>query len=153
MNVNYNLSSSIPNIFKSIASIDKTLDISAAHQHDNWICAWVRYSPVHTLSTDGLTGRHHLCTSPVSIFAHNPKSELWPLFWSYWIFCVGCELLPLPKPADHWFWVSLGGAAEQSASPFLRLHILGRGRCEWRRGCGEREKGEVVNITIKVYDI
>lgn len=83
----------------------------------------------------------HLRSSPRFYICKHHKSDWCPLFViaAYRVLCVGRELLPLPQPADHWFWISLGRAAEQSASPFLRLHILRRRGCKWRRGCDEKK--------------
>ena len=54
--------------------------VFSAQQQNKLTSASVRRGPQHTCSTDGLRGWHHLCTSPASIFEHNHKSELLPLF-------------------------------------------------------------------------
>lgn len=83
----------------------------------------------------------HLRSSCRFYICKHHKSDWWPLFViaAYRVLCVGGKLLPLSQPADHRFWISLGRAAEQSASPFLRLHILRRRGCKWWRSCREKK--------------
>lgn len=81
-------------------------------------------------------------------FCVQSKNHFFLYVFSYWIFCVGCKLLPLSQPADRRFRISLGRAAKQSASPFLRLHILWRRWCKWGWGCGQEETDFIETVCI-----
>lgn len=102
--------------------------MSLCRTMEEWMSPGEIYNTVYTiycnmLSTSGVDDI--MCALNMFTLFRSTQSEIGAtFFFSYRIFGVGYKLLPLPQPADHWFRISLGRAAQQCAASFLCLHIL-----------------------------